>query len=122
MLNVRTPLLAAALVAASASSTFAEGTGSQGYFQIYNDTEGNVVVGFYTNAGDGWSDNWLNGAQIMPGQNAEARFHANEGPCDQVFAVGWLGDNGSEVMDDPVSINICDASNVYLNDNEMYYD
>lgn len=99
------------------------GTGSEGYFTIYNNTEGNVVVGFYTNDGSGWSANWLSGAQIMPGVSAEARFHAETGACDQVFAVGWLGSDGAtEVIDDPIEIDICEASNVYLDDNEIYYD
>jgi hypothetical protein len=39
-----------------------------------------------------------------------------------VLQVGWLGDDDSEVLDDPISIDICDASNVYLGDNEITYD
>jgi len=99
----------------------AQGTGSEGYFQIYNNTGGNIAVGFYTNDGSGWSENWLSDA-IMPGQVATAQFTADTGNCDQVFQVGWLGENDSEVMDEPISIDICAASNVYLDDNEIYYD
>lgn len=96
-------------------------SGSGGAFTIHNQTDNNVVVGFYTNDGSGWSANWL-GDQLAPGENASAEFTADTGACDQVFQVGWLGSDGSEVMDEPININICDASNVYLADNEMYYD
>lgn len=118
-LRLATTALALAITSTSVS---AQGSGSEGVFQIYNDIAGNVVVGFYTNDGSGWSSNWLGGAQIMPGQNGSAEFTAVSGACDQVFMVGWLGQDGSEVLDDPISIDICDASNVYLGDNEIYYD
>lgn len=109
-------------LALAAGAALAQGTGSEGYFEIYNDTAGNVVIGFYTNDGSGWSSNWLDGIEIMPGQSATAQFHGESGPCEQVFAVGWLGNDGGEVVDDPISIDICAASNVYLADNEIYYD
>jgi hypothetical protein len=96
-------------------------SGSKGEFTIHNDTEKNTVVGFYTNGGDGWSNNWLNG-QMAPGVTATANFTADTGPCEQTFRVGWLGEDGSEVMDDEISINICEASNVYLGDNEITFD
>lgn len=120
----KAPMLAlAAGLALYAPATLAQGTGSEGYFTIYNNTSNNVVVSFYTNEGSGWSDNWLTTDALMPGEAAEAEFYADTGACDQVFAVGWLGSDGeTEVVDDPISINICDASNVYLDDNEIYYD
>ena len=59
---------------------------------------------------------------VDPGQSATARFTADTGPCDQVFQVGWLGTDGGEVLDEPISIDICAASNIYLDDNEIYYD
>ncbi|MCE0507382.1 MULTISPECIES: hypothetical protein [unclassified Roseivivax] len=112
----------AAALLALAGPAGAEGTGAEGYFTIYNNTDGNVVVSFYTNEGDGWSENWLSADAIMPGDWAEAEFYADEGPCDQLITVGWLGENGSEVLDDPIAIDICDASNLYLEDNDIYYD
>ncbi|MEQ9258484.1 MAG: hypothetical protein RIG84_05250 [Roseovarius sp.] len=123
-MTIAKPLaLASGLMAGAACPALAQGTGSEGYFTIYNDTSNNVVVSFYTNDGSGWSENWLTTDALMPGEAAEAEFAADTGACDQVFAVGWLGSDGeSEVIDDPISINICDASNVYLNDNEIYYD
>jgi hypothetical protein len=108
-------------LALMAGTALAQGTGSEGYFQIYNDTGGNVLVGFYTNDGSGWSDNWLP-AEIMPGESGRAEFHAETGACDQVFQAGWLGQDGSEVLDEPIAIDICAASNVYLGDNEIFYD
>ena len=114
--------LATAFALTSAFTASAQGTGSEGYFTIYNNTAGNVVVSFYTNDGSGWSDNWLTTDALMPGESAAAEFYADTGACDQVFAVGWLGGDGSEVVDDPISIDICEASNVYLDDNEIYYD
>lgn len=109
--------LAAGLLATTA---FAQ-SGASGRFVIHNDTEGNVVTGFYTNDGSGWSDNWLNG-ELQPGQSAPAEFHAMTGPCEQTFQVGWAGTDGGEVLDDPFDINICEAENVYLGDNEITFD
>ncbi|POF29806.1 hypothetical protein [Roseibium marinum] len=105
----------------SGAAALAQGTGSEGYFRIYNNTEENTVVGFYTNDGGGWSDNWLSEA-LEPGENARATFVADTGNCDQTFQVGWLADDDTEVLDDPIAIDICAASNVYMDDNEIYYD
>ena len=115
---------AALLFVASVAATDAlAGTGADGVFTIYNYTENNVVSGFYTSEdeGESWSSNWLS-IQIRPGESAEAKFHANSGPCDQVLQVGWVGDGGCEVFDDPISIDICEASNVYLEDNDVSFD
>ena len=89
-------LSAALLLAASVAATGAfAGTGAEGVFTVHNDTETNVVSGFYTSEDDGetWSDNWLS-IQIRPGESAEASFHANTGPCEQTLQVGWVGDGG----------------------------
>ncbi|MBV0912543.1 hypothetical protein [Anianabacter salinae] len=114
--------MATAAFALAAGVALAQGTGSEGYFELYNDTEGNTVVGFYTNDGTGWSDNWIEGVQIAPGESGTAEFVADTGACAQTFQASWLGQDGSEVFDDPISIDICAASNVYLNDNEIYFD
>lgn len=119
-IKVRDLLAAACAIGATIGSAIAQ-TGAEGYFQIHNDTDANTVVGFYTNDGSGWSQNWLS-EQIPPGGDATAEFTAETGSCEQVFQVGWLGEGGGEVMDDPIEIDICQASNVYLNDNEIYYD
>jgi len=64
------------LAASIAAGTAFAGTGAEGVFTIHNDTENNVVSGFYTSEDDGetWSANWLS-IQIRPGESAEARFH-----------------------------------------------
>ncbi|MFT6657224.1 hypothetical protein [Maritalea sp.] len=112
----------AGFVAASLLGTTAYAqSGSGGEFTLFNDTAGNVVVGFYTNDGNGWSANWL-ADQMSPGESASAEFFAETGACDQLFQVGWLGGDGSEVMDEPISIDVCQASNVYLGDNEIKFD
>lgn len=98
------------------------GTGAEGYFSVHNNTESNTVVGFYTDDGSGWSKNWIEGGKITPGYVVEVEFTADTGNCQQTLNVGWLSSDGGEVMDDPIDIDICDASNVYLDDNEIYYD
>lgn len=112
---------AAFSVVLSAPYAYAQGTGAQGIFTIHNATSQNTVTGFYTNDGSGWSTNWLS-EPIPPGESSEARFHANTGPCEQTFQIGWLGESSAEVLDDPIDIDICDASNVYLEDNNITYD
>jgi len=122
MKHVKSLMLAATLAVTTGLSAAAQGTGSEGYFQIYNDTANNILIGFYTNDGSGWSQNWIAGVEIAPGENATAEFTADTGSCDQVFSAGWLGSDNSEVIDDPISIDICGASNVYLGDNEISFD
>lgn len=112
---------AAALAIALGTSAHAQGTGSQGIFEIHNDTDANTVVGFYTNDGTGWSDNWLD-EELAPGDRMQVEFTADTGACDQLLRVGWAADGGGEVLDDPISIDICAANNVYLDDNEISFD
>lgn len=121
MQSRRATLIGAAFTLGLAGAALAQGTGAEGYFNVVNDTSDNTVVGFYTNDGSGWSENWLSVA-IEPGQHTRAQFHANTGPCDQTLQIGWLGTDGGEVLDDPIDINICEASNVYLGDNEVTFD
>ena len=99
----------------------AQSTGSQGEFTIFNQTDNNIVVGFYTNGGSGWSNNWLS-EELAPGQSASAAFLGDTGNCDQLLQVGWLGADNSEILDEPISIDICEASNIHLADNEIYFD
>lgn len=113
-------IVAAAFVMTTVAAAFAQ-SGSEGVFNIHNDTESNVLVGFYTNDGSGWSANWLS-EDLDPGFMASAEFTAETGSCEQTFQAGWLGENGGEVMDEPHSIDICEASNVYLGDNEILFD
>ena len=100
---------------------FAQSTGKGGVFSIHNNSEGNTVIGFYTNDGNGWSSNWLS-EDLAPDNSAQASFTDDTGACDQTLQVGWLGEGGEEILDDPIDIDICEASNVYLEDNEIYFD
>ncbi|MBP0483600.1 hypothetical protein [Sagittula salina] len=98
-------------------------TGAAGEFTVVNDTDDNLITGFYTSEdGETFSDNWL-AAPLGPGEAAGATFHADSGACTQYFVVGWAADDGiSEVEDDVTEIDICDASVVYLGDNEISYE
>ena len=114
-----TIFLAAASGFCAAAS--AAGTGKNGVFTIHNETQGNTVVGFYTNDGSGWSKNWMS-RDLEPGDSAKMEFSKPGGKCKQTLRVGWLGKNKAEVKDDPINIDICDASDVYLHDNKITYD
>jgi len=118
ILKLTTAVFAAAL--ALSGAVLAQ-SGATGAFAIHNNTGANTAVGFYTNDGSGWSDNWLS-EDLAPGEVANAAFNADTGACAQTLQVGWLGADGGEVMDEPISIDICTASNVYLDDNEIYFD
>lgn len=113
--------LATFLTAVTGFSALAEGTGKNGVFTIHNDTDSNTIVSFYTNDGSGWSTNWLS-KKIAPGDSSEMEFTKPGGKCKQKLRVGWLGKSGGEVQDDPINIDICDATNVYLHDNKITYD
>lgn len=65
-----------------ASSSFAQ-SGSGGEFTIYNNTDNNIVISFYTNDGDGCSSNWLS-EDLAPDEEAYAEFYA-DGNCGQLF-------------------------------------
>ena len=65
--------LLVAMVFGACSTAYGEGTGAEGYFTVHNDTNGNVVSGFYTNDGSGWSSNWLS-LQLRPGEETVAEF------------------------------------------------
>lgn len=98
-------------------------TGAGGVFTIHNDTDENVLIGFYVSDDmETWSDNWLTDP-MMPGESSEAQFFADSGNCVNYFITGWLGaDHASEVLDDPIEVDICQASNLYLGNNEIYFD
>lgn len=114
--------LAFILILGTLPGAFAQSTGSEGYFRIHNNTGGNLLIGFYTNDGSGWSDNWLDD-DIGPNGSLDVEFIAESGSCDQLFQAGWLGDDDqSEILDEPFRIDICQASNVYLGDNDITFD
>ena len=114
---IKTPkFLGLALAACLASSVVtAAPTGKSGEFTIHNDTNSNTVVGFYTNDGTGWSTNWLS-RSVAPGDTSKLEFTKDGALCQQRLIVGWKGKNGGEVKDEPIRIDFCKASNVYLHD------
>jgi hypothetical protein len=119
---MRNKTLQTALILLSSYSPFllAQSTGAGGDFTIFNNTANNTVVGFYTNEGSGWSSNWL-GEDLLPNEQAKASFNS-DGYCEQTLQVGWLANDGGEVLDEPIAIDICEASNVYLEDNDIFFD
>ena len=114
--------LAACLTSIGTFGAVADGTGAQGYVKIYNSTPGYVVTGFYTNAGHGWTHDWLNDIVLTPGQGAKAEFSSAPPACTQRVRVGWRSTAGREIRGHPVTVNICDVSNVYFAENEIYFD
>lgn len=121
-LLLRTCLLTSGLIVASTVNLAAQATGSEGYFGLHNDTGNNILIGFYTNDGSGWSDNWLD-EDLAPGNSITVEFIADTGACAQSLRAGWLGsDQESEILDEPFNIDICDTNNVYLRDNDIVYD
>ena len=120
LLGVSQMLVVAGMMAA-APAFAADGTGKNGVFTIHNETAGNTVVGFYTNDGGGWSTNWMS-SLLKPGDSTDMKFSKPGGKCRQTLRVGWLGKGGGEVKDDPIGIDICKATNVYLHDNEITFD
>jgi len=82
-------IIFSALVACLVLSTAAlsQSTGSKGVFTIHNNTKNNIVTGFYTNDGKGWSENWLS-EQLKPKETADAKFSAQTGSCEQKLQIG----------------------------------
>lgn len=114
---------AIALAAALSTSALAQ-SGAGGEFTVHNITEGNIVNNFYTSEdAENWSESWMDAETVLrPGESMTATFFADTGPCQQYFVVAWMGANGTEVQDDVTSIDICAATNVYLGDNEIFFD
>lgn len=102
-------------------TALAQGTGAGGAFSIHNDTIDGIVVGFYTNDGDGWSDNWLTD-HLGPNAKIDVEFTAQTGSCKQTLQVGWLAEDDTELLDEPVDIDICEATTVYLEDDGISFD
>jgi len=103
------------------SIALAQGSGAGGAFSIHNDTIDGTVVGFYTNDGSGWSDNWLS-EDLGPNAKIDVEFTAQTGSCAQTLQVGWLAEDDTELLADPVSIDICEATTVYLEDDGISFD
>jgi len=114
-------LVAAVLlsIAFLAGGTMNVSANDWGKFMIHNQSN-YIIVGFYTNEGDGWSSNWLE-EQVSAGESAEMQF-THQGPCQVQFRVGWLTTSNDETVGEPWNIDICEAHNVYFDDNKASYD
>lgn len=114
MTSTKTLALAAALTSIGSLGALADATGAEGYVKIFNVTPGYVVTGFYTNAGQGWTTDWLTDVTLTPGEGATAEFSSAPPACNQQVAVGWMSTGGREIRGHPVAINICNVSNVFF--------
>ena len=122
-LNLNRILATAALSTLTLASGAVAQSGAEGAFTVHNATEGNIIVGFYVSTDlETFSENWLS-EPMMPGASGSAAFFADSGDCINYFLVGWLGsDQETEVLDEPIEIDICEASAVYLGDNEIFFE
>lgn len=103
-------------------ATLSAGTGEDGYVQIHNNAKSTVLIGFYTESGSELSENWLD-ADLQPASKVTVDFDASEGTCAKMFVAGWLADeNESEDLDEAISIDICKATNIYIDDDSLTVD
>lgn len=89
-------------------------------FDIENSSD-YTISSFQSNEGDGWSDNWLGGNEVGPGEAMTLEF-VKDGPCDIEVRVGWRTTDGGQEMGEPWQINICDAHTVYFDGEQVTYD
>ncbi|MEL7396385.1 MAG: hypothetical protein AAFN44_08440 [Pseudomonadota bacterium] len=103
-------------------SAYAEATGADGHVNIFNSTPGFTITGFYTNAGHGWTRDWLTDVVLTPGVGAKAVFSSAPPKCHQHIRAGWLSTAGREFHGHPIHINICEVSNIYFAEDEIFFD
>lgn len=122
MPSFKTLTLATCLTSMGSLCALADGTGAEGFVNIYNSSPGFVVTGFYTNGGHGWTRDWLTDVILTPGEGAVAQFRSAPPACHQRVKVGWRSAAGHEVRSHPVAVNICDVSNIYFAQEEIFFD
>ena len=101
-----------ALAAATAISAIIATTSLAGdyAFRLHNHADGYTINGFYTYQEGQWSDNWLGGIRIRPGEYIDLDWFSDEGPCVVPFRVNWI-DYGY----DDFTIDWCqDVDNIYM--------
>ncbi|MEO0498884.1 MAG: hypothetical protein AAF141_16280, partial [Pseudomonadota bacterium] len=106
----------------TALTGFADSSGAKGVVNVYNSTPGFTVTGLYTNAGHGWTRDWLENVTLTPGEGAVALFRSDPVRCHQRLRVGWLSASGHEFREHPVAVNICALSNIYLDGDGIFFD
>lgn len=112
-------LCSAIIFAFSAAIAHAQET-TKGQLTVHNNTEGNVVIGLYTNGGKGWSTNWLE-TELMPNETTQLILRGEDELCDQLLQLGWLGANKAELLDEPQNVDLCTVTEFYLTDSETYF-
>lgn len=122
MRSLKALTCALCFTAAGSAPVLADATGANGVLNIYNSTPGFVITGFYTNAGHGWTRDWLMDVTLTPGEGAEAQFSSAPPKCQQRIRAGWLSASGHEFHGHPISVNICAISNVYFAQEETFFD
>lgn len=113
---------AACITSLGSFAAWADGTGAEGHIRIFNSTPGFTITGFYTNAGRGWTRDWLKDVTLTPGEGATAKFRSAPPVCHQHVRAGWLSASGHEFKGHPVQVNICNVSNIYFAQEETYFD
>jgi len=88
-------------------------------FKIHNDSS-YIINGFYTVEGGETSANWMD-FKLEHGDTANMKFNY-DGPCDVEFIVGWEAEDGSTIMGDNTTIDICKANNIYFDGKDATYD
>ena len=85
-------------------------------FVLHNDSD-YVIVTFQATIGGGWSNNWLRGSALHPGESAAMEAIDYKGPCTVRFRVrsndGFIHEyNG----------NFCKISNLYIHNQDASWD
>lgn len=105
-------MVSAALMLAAVSAPASAGSWT---FGVVNEAS-DVVIGFRTEEGGAWSDNWLTEA-IAPGDVFEMDFGTDEGVCEVRTQVLFADNSYFDYM-----VDYCEVSNLYLYDDEIRWD
>ncbi len=108
---------AAAFAVALSVSTPAFAAGMT--FTIHNQSD-YIINGFFIADGGDVGPNWMD-FELNGDESADMAF-SYDGPCEIEFVLGWLGEDGSTLLGDNTSIDICEASNIYFDGSQAYYD
>jgi hypothetical protein len=83
---------------------------------LHNDSD-YVIVSFQATIGSGWSNNWLRGTALGPGESAAMEATDYNGPCNVRFRVR---SNDGFVHD--YMGNFCHISNLYIHNSDASWD
>jgi hypothetical protein len=100
--TVRAALLAGAFLASPVAM------GQAGTFVVSNDSDF-AVVGFQTGEGGHWSNDWIPGDAIMPGEQFQMQFTSSAGACVVPTRVMFEDGNSFEV-----DVDYCSTAHLVL--------